>query len=133
MEVVFHSNRPMVESEFKRKKKLALDLIGEAAEGHAKENCPVDTGRLRNSLAHATKDKSGISFSYSDNDGNNYTSKVGKVTDDNSVYIGTNVEYGKWVEVKDAEHKTGKAHFLRDGVTQHGSEFKKIAEAVLKG
>lgn len=132
MEVVFHSNRPMVESEFKKKMKLALDLIGEAAEAHAKENCPVDTGRLRNSLAHATKDKSGHSFSYTDNDGNSYTSDVGKVHKDDTVYIGTNVEYGKWVEVREIEHKTGKAHFLRDGVAQHGSEYEKIAKAILK-
>ena len=44
-----------------------LEAIGVTAEGYAKEDCPVDTGNLRNSISHAIKDK--------------------------EVYIGTNVEY----------------------------------------
>ena len=34
-----------------------LEKIGLAAEGHAKARCPVDTGRLRNSITHAQLDK----------------------------------------------------------------------------
>ena len=105
MEVTFHSNRPIVESEFKKKMKLALDLIGEAAEAHAKENCPVDTGRLRNSISHQTAE--------------------------DAAYVGTNVEYALWVEIKDVSHKTGQAHFLRDAAAQHSDEYRSIAEAVL--
>lgn len=106
MEVEFKSNKDAVLSEFQRKTKLALDLIGEAAEGFVKEQTPVDTGRLRNSIAHQTID--------------------------DTAYIGTNVEYAIWVELKDIEHKVGKAHFLRDGVTQNGKTYESIARQVLQ-
>lgn len=106
MEVEFKSNKDEVLTEFQRKKKLALDLIGEAAEGFVKEQTPVDTGRLRNSIAHQTVD--------------------------DTAYIGTNVEYAIWVELKDIEHKVGKAHFLRDGVAQNGKTYESIAQQVLK-
>ena len=85
----------------------ALEAIGLTAERHAKENCPVDTGRLRNSISHAV--------------------------DGNDAYIGTNVEYAVYVETNDSSHhNTGKAHFLRDAATTHGDEYKRIAEAQLK-
>lgn len=106
MEVEFKSNKDAVLTEFQRKTKLALDLIGEAAEGFVKDQTPVDTGRLRNSIAHQTVD--------------------------DTAYIGTNVEYAIWVELKDIEHKVGKAHFLRDGVTQNGKTYESIAQQVLK-
>lgn len=106
MQVNFKSNKDAVLSEFQRKTKLALDLIGEAAEGFVKEQTPVDTGRLRNSIAHQTID--------------------------DTAYIGTNVEYAVWVELKDIEHKVGKAHFLRDGVTQNGKTYESIARQVLQ-
>ena len=32
-----------------------LEKIGLVAEGYAKAKCPVDTGRLRNSIAHVLK------------------------------------------------------------------------------
>ena len=117
MEVEFKSNKDAVLSEFQRKTKLALDLIGEAAEGFVKEQTPVGSpestgikgyvgGRLRNSIAHQTID--------------------------DTAYIGTNVEYAIWVELKDIEHKVGKAHFLRDGVTQNGKTYESIARQVLQ-
>lgn len=106
MEVDFKSNKDAVLTEFQRKTKLALDLIGEAAEGFVKDQTPVDTGRLRNSIAHQTVD--------------------------DTAYIGTNVEYAIWVELKDIEHKVGKAHFLRDGVTQNGKTYESIARQVLQ-
>lgn len=50
----------------------ALEKVGSMAERNAKLACPVDTGRLRNSITH-THDK-------------------------NTAYIGTNVEYAPYVE-----------------------------------
>lgn len=47
----------------------ALEEVGLAAEGYAKAACPVDTGRLRNSITHVAR------------------------PDEKAVYIGTNVEY----------------------------------------
>lgn len=87
----------------------ALEVIGLTAERHAKADCPVDTGRLRNSITHMVDEG------------------------EQSVYIGTNVEYGKYVELRDSTHHiSGKAHFLRDAAANHGSEYRRIAEAQLK-
>ena len=87
----------------------ALEAIGLTAERHAKADCPVDTGRLRNSITHMVDEG------------------------EQAVYIGTNVEYGKYVELRDSTHHiSGKAHFLRDAAANHGSEYRRIAEAQLK-
>ena len=83
----------------------ALNLMGEAVEGHAKTDCPVDTGQLRNSITHRLQD--------------------------GAEYVGTNVEYAPYVEFRDMNHKSGKAHFLRDGATTHIPELKKICEVTL--
>jgi len=84
----------------------ALEAIGGEAERYAKEECPVDTGRLRNSISHAQ--------------------------DETTVYVGTNVEYAPMVEMRSAKHTTGRAHFLRDSVSTHGNEYRAILEAALK-
>lgn len=57
----------------KKAAQLALEEIGLTAEGYAKKACPVDTGRLRNSISHAVDGK--------------------------GVVIGTNVEYGAFIEL----------------------------------
>lgn len=88
---------------------LGLNAIGQEAEGYAKDNCPVDTGRLRNSIANQTVD------------------------DEQAVYIGTNVEYAPYVEYGEkATHTTGAAHFLRDAAANHGDHFKEIMRAALE-
>ncbi len=88
---------------------FALEAIGLTAERYAKADCPVDTGRLRNSISHAVDE--------------------GEAT----AYIGTNVEYAKYVETMDSRHHTtGKAHFLRDSASKHGTEYKRIAENILR-
>lgn len=85
----------------------ALEAIGLTAEAYAKADCPVDTGRLRNSISHQAID--------------------------DTAYIGTNVEYAKYVEYNDrARHTTGKAHFLRDAATTHTQEYKNIVLEQLK-
>ena len=119
--VNFKDNSGKVKKEFAEKVQLALKLIGEACEGYAKEDCPVDTGRLRNSITYATTTEKGSGDS----------APRGKPEED-TVYIGSNVEYAKFVEFLSMEHKTGKAHFLRDAATTHNKEYKEIAEAVLK-
>ena len=84
-----------------------LEAVGFAAEGHASLLCPVDTGRLRSSITH--------------------------VVDDHSVIIGTDVEYAIDVEFNEsARHENGQAHFLRDGVAGHISEFRDILYNALK-
>jgi hypothetical protein len=107
MDIQITDNSAAVQAAFNDKIALVLGAIGEIAEGYAKEDCPVDTGRLRNSITHRTEGK--------------------------DEYIGTNVEYAPYVELIDRyNHTNGKAHFLRDAATTHGEEFKTTAEIILK-
>ena len=88
---------------------LGLEAIGMTAEGYAKDDCPVDTGRLRNSITHEV------------------------IAAEKAVYIGTGVEYAPYVEYGDkAVHKTGKSHFLKDAAANHADHYKAIMEAALK-
>jgi phage gpG-like protein len=81
-----------------------LEAIGLTAEGHAKKETPVDTGRLRNSIGHAVEDK--------------------------SAYIGTNVEYAPYIELG-ARGRQGK-HMLQKSASGYKSEYKKIMEESIK-
>ena len=85
----------------------ALEEIGLTAEGYAKALCPVDTGRLRNSITHEI-----------DNDGK-------------AAYIGTNVEYGPYVELGTSRQRP--QPFLTPAAENHGSEYRQILEAELRG
>lgn len=84
--------------------KEAMDACGAACEGFAKRECPVDTGRLRNSITH-------------------------QLNGENSVQIGTNVEYGKFVEMGTARHK--KQEFLRPAAQNHASEYAALIKSIL--
>ena len=104
----------------------ALWAIGATAEGYAKDNCPVDTGRLRNSITHATIDQhnSGTSPAKSED----YAAHGSP--DEFTVVIGTNVEYAPYIEA--GSSKTSAHHMLRDACQNHTDEYKAIVEASLK-
>ena len=82
----------------------ALEAIGLLAEGYAKALSPVDTGRLRSSISHDT--------------------------DDDTAYIGTNVEYAAYVEL--GTQKTKAQPYLRPAVEDHGTQYRQLAEQHLK-
>ena len=105
-EIIDHS--PEVLEAMKQQVLLGLESIGQECEGYAKKDCPVDTGRLRNSIAHQVVDT------------------------EKAVYIGTNVEYAPYVEYGEYKHTVGKNHFLRDAATNHSDHYKAIMEAALK-
>ena len=77
-----------------------LKAVGFQAEDYAKLLCPVDTGRLRDSITHTN--------------------------DEDSAYIGTNVEYAAYVEY--GTSKTVAQPFLEPAATQHSEEYKAIFE-----
>ena len=103
------SHKDEVLDELDSKVEIALEKIGLRAETHAKKKCPVDTGRLRNSIAHLVAGQGAKTVDYKAME--YYTTKAGKkskrrktmdysyqtgdASGDNSktVYIGTNVEY----------------------------------------
>lgn len=84
----------------------ALEAVGITAEAYAKLLCPVDTGRLRNSISHDVR------------------------ADDNTVYIGTNVEYAPYVEM--GTSRTKAQPFLQPAATGHTEEYKQIFEQQLQ-
>lgn len=84
----------------------ALEEVGLVAEGYAKKACPVDTGRLRNSITHQVRPS------------------------EKSVYIGTNVEYAPYVEL--GTSRMDPQPFLRPAAKDHENTYKKIFESELK-
>lgn len=88
----------------------ALEKVGLTAEAYAKLKCPVDTGRLRNSITHVVVDSVGAGI---------------------IVYIGTNVEYAAYVELGTSNTKA--QPYLRPAVSNHTSEYRSIVEAELRG
>ena len=81
---------------------------------------PVDTGRLRNSIAWATASQGG----------GGADAPSGGGADDRTVIIGTNVEYGEFVEEGTSNRKP--AHMLRNALTDGSDEYARIMEAALK-
>ena len=71
MKVDYKDNSEQILSALEKGIKNGLEAIGLTAETYAKQETPVDTGRLRNSISHET--------------------------DKEAVYIGTNVEYAAFV------------------------------------
>ena len=81
--------------------------MGLAAEGYAKAACPVDTGRLRNSITHVAR------------------------TDEKAVYIGTNVEYAPDVELGTVHQKA--QPYLKPAASEHADTYRAIIERRLGG
>ena len=108
-----------------------LEKCGLVGESYAKKLCPVDTGNLRNSITH--------------------------LVDENepAVYIGTNSEYGAYVELgtgvyadggrptpwvyQDAKGNWHYTHgnkaqpFLKPAAADHASTYQQIIKDALKG
>ena len=104
MSYTYNDNTDEVLAALERAKRRGLEAIGLTAEGYAKRETPVNTGRLRNSISHAT--------------------------DDEAAYIGTNVEYAPYVELG-ARGRPG-VHMLQRAAAEHADEYKQIMEDALK-
>ena len=89
-----------------------LVKIGAAAQGYAKDNTPVRTGTLRDSIGVEVK------------------------PDEKAAYIGTMVDkfpdkpYGKYVELG-ARGRAG-VHMLQRAASEHSSEYKQIMEDAME-
>lgn len=89
-----------------------LVKIGAAAQGYAKDNTPVRTGTLRNSIGVEVK------------------------SDEKAAYIGTMVDkfsdkpYGQYVELG-ARCRPG-VHMLQRAATEHTDEYKRLIEDSMK-
>ena len=104
MSYTYKDNTDEVIAALKNAKKRGLEAIGLTAEGYAKKDTPVDTGRLRNSMAHAVED--------------------------DAAFIGTNVEYAVFVEAG-ARGRQG-VHMLQRAASEHADEYKQLMEDSMK-
>lgn len=112
---VENNNTAIVLSLLKAGIKEGLDAVGAACEGYAKAQCPVGTpestgikgykgGTLRNSITH-------------------------QLDGGNSVQIGTNVEYGKFVEMGTSKQRA--QPYLRPAAQDHASEYAALFKSIL--
>lgn len=106
MSVSFISYAKDVLSGEKKAKVQALEVIGGMAESYAKAACPVDTGRLRNSITHQQESE-------------------------NVEVIGTNVSYSVYVEL--GTSKMSARPFLRPAAEGHAAEYAAILKSFLGG
>ena len=99
------NNIEQVEKAILRAYKTGLEEIGLVAEGYAKRACPVDTGRLRNSVTHLLKGY--------------------------DCFIGTNVEYAPDVELGTRHQKP--QPYLKPAAKDHASTYRAIMQKHLGG
>ena len=116
----------LIKTSYRKAREQSLEKIGLVAEGKAKRLCPVDTGRLRNSIAHAVSGESKtISYKTKRIKGKpqqEYTYTFDAPSDDtDAVYIGTNVEYAPIIEARD--------HFLLKAATENRRTYQQIIKA----
>ena len=104
MSYTYKDNTDEVLAALEKAKNRGLEAIGLAAEGHAKKETPVDTGRLRNSIAHAVES--------------------------DAAYIGTSTSYAPFVELG-ARGRKG-AHMLQRAATEHTDEYRRLMEDSMK-
>lgn len=104
---VREDNREAIADAIDRALVAALEEVGLVAEGYAKRACPVDTGRLRNSITHIVDEGT------------------------RHVIIGTNVEYAPYVELGTRHQKP--QPFLKPAANDHASTYKGIFRKHLGG
>lgn len=107
---IIENHRGEVEQRLDNAIERALMAIGANAENYVRNNAPKDTGRLQNSI----------------------TNRID--TRDNSVTIGTNVEYAPYQELGTSKMQAanGGKGFMRPAIQDHLAEFKNIFENELR-
>lgn len=107
-EVIINSHVGEVKAELRNRIPTILEALGIEAEGNAVTEITdlgaVDTGRLRGSITHAV--------------------------DDDSAIVGTDVEYGVYVEM--GTYKMQARPFLRNAIENYVDDYKNIVEAGLQ-
>ena len=110
--IVFTDNLDEVLSAIDSAVTAGLVEIGAKAQGYAKDNTPVRTGTLRDSIGVEVK------------------------PDEKAAYIGTMIDrfpdepYGKYVELG-ARGSAG-VHMLQRAATKHTAEYKRLLEEIMK-
>jgi HK97 gp10 family phage protein len=148
IEISLTNNSDLIKDALEDQLEQALIAVGMTAETHAKEKCPVDTGRLRNSITFALAGQGANSPTYKANF-ERYKTKTGKAAirrkglkiytykgkapniggNEHAVYIGSNVEYAQTIEAGSAKQRA--RPFLRPAITNHTEEYKNLVKQAL--
>lgn len=109
----------------------ALLTIGLQAENYARNNAPVDTGLLRNSITSAVGGKETSVKMYKADKGNETGQYGGAIQEKEYPYVlvGTNVEYAPYVEMNNKKKPQG---YLRPALADHAEEYKAIVKNELE-
>lgn len=132
MKITLEDHSAEVYKELEAACQRALEKCGLVAEGYAKKLCPVDTGNLRNSITHTVADNG-----------------------ERAAYVGTNSEYGVYVECGTGiyypggrqtpwvyQDEKGDWHlthgqrakpYIKPAVADHSAQYNRIIEQELKG
>lgn len=131
-----------------------LEEIGLRTVGYASDLTPVDTGRLKNSMAFTTKFVKGKTLRITPESGGgglHEEKEVVSTDEDFMVFIGTNVHYAPYIEYgtgiyasngngnkkkkkrKDQKNGIKPQHMLKNSVENYLDEYKEVLKKALKG
>lgn len=101
---VLFNHKKEIEEELEKAIDRTLDIIGFKVEDYARNNAPVDTGNLRNSITHQVLDN------------------------EDAVIIGSNVFYAPYQELSTSKMPAANngRGYLRPAITDHLAEYKDI-------
>lgn len=105
MDVKITDNHDKIIKALQQQLHASLEEVGQQATARAKENVPVDTGKLKNSIDYSVSD--------------------------DELKVGTDVDYGKYVELGSV-HNPSASHFLLNAMQNHAGEYKQTIENNLK-
>lgn len=129
-----NDNRNLLLNELENRSKIALTAVGMQAVTDiiSKGDFPVDTGLLRNSITFAVSGESPAISSYSASKGGESGEYNGTAPDDKvpAVYIGTNVEYAKYVQY--GTSKMAPRDFMYAPLKANIGHYKEILNKYLK-
>lgn len=146
MSIKIHDHTDEVLDEYEEALERALLRVGQSAERYAKEELSrpkphadgtvrpnVDTGFLRNSITWALSGEASNISEYKADKGDKVGFYSGNAPEDEdkAVYVGTNVDYGPFVELDTS--KMNAFPFLKPAATEHTDVYKRIVEDELKG
>ena len=124
----FKSNSKEVKEALHEAVEMALEAVGLQAAGYAQLLCPVDTGRLRNSIVYTTNGsggpKGGCGEPFEPED-----IEPHETPEKGTVVIGTNVEYAEIIELGGS--KQAPKGYLNPAMQSHIKEYKEIIREMM--
>lgn len=134
MSARYESHVPAVLFSFRQAVSRGLQAVAVEIAGEAKKRTPVDTGRLRASIAWAAEGERHHKDTATGRDGTPVTVQFAAAAPEGVARVGTNVKYAPFVhEDLDAQHTVGQAKFIEEAFTDNEARAKALMRMALKG